>query len=99
MREKLVAYYVLIVDGMERLYDGSDVLRLEPVVGEILKRLDPELADVKIDAWGNWRKTLNAVDSGLGIIAAREACDCRSSTWPPLACWPAVREPHSSWPF
>lgn len=77
MREKLTAYYGLIGDGTGSLghYDGSVAVRLEPVVREILKRLDPELTEVKIDAWDNWGQTVDAVDTGLGIIAAREACD------------------------
>jgi hypothetical protein len=76
MRKKLTSYYGLIERGTEELFreEISDALRLEPVVREILKRLDPELVDVKIDAWENWAKTLDYVDFGLGIIAAREAC-------------------------
>ena len=76
MQKKLTCYYGLIERGTEGLVQEeiSDALRLEPVVREILKRLDPELADVKIDAWSNWVKTIDAIDFGLGIIAARKAC-------------------------
>lgn len=77
MRDQLSRYHHIVVVGAKNLDqdDTSSAVRLEPVVREILKRLDPELADVKIDAWENWGQTLDAVNVGLGTIAAREACE------------------------
>jgi hypothetical protein len=76
MQQKLTGYYDGIVHGPDH-YDRSDVLRIEPTVKEILRRLDPALADCNIDAFSNWGETLDAVDQGLGILAAREACETK----------------------
>jgi hypothetical protein len=88
MTKKLKEYYGLIERGPE--YDNymdlrDRILRLEPTVREILKRLDPALADCDIDPWDNWGKTMDAVDSGLGIIAAREACETKLAPRHPRA--------------
>jgi hypothetical protein len=80
MRNRLTEYYREIDHGPEDdafHFDHREVLLLEPVVREILKRLDPSLADSGIDAFGNWGETMDAVDSGLGISAAREACETK----------------------
>jgi hypothetical protein len=86
MRDQLTEYYDILkryYDALENSsydaerYDGPDLRRLEPTVREILKRLNPELADRGINAFDNWRKTVAAVDSGLGILAAREASETK----------------------
>lgn len=76
IRKQLITYYGYIDHGPEPEYmnPSKDVLRLEPTIREILRRLDPELADHDIDAYGNWAETLDAVDHGLGILAAQQAC-------------------------
>jgi hypothetical protein len=45
---------------------------MEPTVKEILKRLDPELANFDLEARGGDANARNAVDRGLGILAERE---------------------------
>lgn len=77
MQQKLTDYYDRIDGGPDGIYPRSKVLRLEPTVREILKRLDPALADCNIDAFHNWDETCDAVDVGLGILAAREACETK----------------------
>lgn len=82
MRDQLTEYYGLIErgepDGM--YYDDPRrlrCLRLEATVKEILRRLDPELADCDIDPFGNWEQTMDAVVGGLGILDAREAIETK----------------------
>jgi hypothetical protein len=82
MGQKLTEYYELIRPGppLGSVSDRAKVLRLEPTVKEILRRLDPALADCDIDAsgnWDNWQETLDAVNYGLGILAAREASETK----------------------
>lgn len=79
MQDQLAEYYEMLgQDSYEaESYHGSGLRRLEPTVKEILKRLDPALADCGINAFDNWEKTVAAVDSGLGILAAREACETK----------------------
>jgi uncharacterized protein (TIGR02391 family) len=84
MQQQLTRYYVLIERGPEDSFldivdDPArvEVLRMEPTVREILERLDPALADGGIDPFGNWAETFDAVNSALGILAAREACETK----------------------
>jgi uncharacterized protein (TIGR02391 family) len=79
MRDQLTEYYDMLAgDSAEaEIYNGPGLRRLEPTVKEILKRLDPELVDCGINAFANWEKTVAAVDSGLGILAAREASETK----------------------
>jgi hypothetical protein len=78
MQENLTEYYRLVECFRDTYHQDEDrpaVLRLEPTVREILKRLDPGLAD--IDAYHNWDETIDAVDRGLGVLAARQACETK----------------------
>ena len=74
MRKQLVEYYALIEEGPGYAEGYALMLQQEPTVKEILKRLDPELADNDFSDRG---QALYAVDSGLGILAAQEACETR----------------------
>jgi uncharacterized protein (TIGR02391 family) len=83
MRAQLAEYYKLIERGpldarfYTDVYEDGPLLRLEPTVKEILKALDPELADRDLDPFDNWSGTMAAVDCGLGILAAREAIETK----------------------
>ena len=83
MRDQLTKYYKLIEHGplepefYADVYDDGPRLHLEPTVKEILRRLDPELADCDIDPFYNWAGTMTAVDSGLGILATCKAIETK----------------------
>jgi len=47
----------------------ADLRRREPTVKEILKRLDPDLADFNIESRGGEKQARDAADRGLGILA------------------------------
>jgi uncharacterized protein (TIGR02391 family) len=52
--------------------DLAELRRREPTVKEILKRLDPELADFNVDGIGGDKAARDAADRGLGILAERD---------------------------
>jgi len=52
--------------------DRAELRRREPTVKEILKRLDPELADFSVDSIGGDKAARDAADRGLGILAERD---------------------------
>lgn len=52
--------------------DRAELRRREPTVKEILKRLDPELANFNVDGMGGDKDARDAADRGLGILAERD---------------------------
>jgi uncharacterized protein (TIGR02391 family) len=50
----------------------AELRRREPTIKEILKNLDPELADINVDGMGGDAAARDAVDRGLGILAERD---------------------------
>ena len=57
--------------------DRAELLRREPAVKEILKRLDPELADININGLGGDKAARDAVNRGLGILAERDEWEAK----------------------
>lgn len=52
--------------------DRAELRRREPTVKEILKHLDPDLAEFNFEGLGGDTEARNAVDRGLGILAERD---------------------------
>lgn len=81
MRDKLTEYVQLMDqylakptrDGFHP-YNAERVVlrRKEATAKEILKCLDPQLADFTIDSWGGEEAARNAVQRGLGILDDRD---------------------------
>lgn len=52
--------------------DRAELRRREPTIKEILKRLDPKLADFNLEEMAGEVEARNAVDRGLGVLAERD---------------------------
>jgi len=90
MTKKLKEYYGLIERGPE--YDNymdlrDRILRIEPTVREILKRLDPALADCDIDPWDNWARPWTLLTAALELSPL--AKHARQSSPPDIPVLPA----------
>ena len=57
--------------------DRAELRRREPAIKEILKRLDPELADFNLEGMAGDVEARNAVDRGLGILAERDEWEAK----------------------
>jgi hypothetical protein len=85
MREKLVSYRELVQQFIDAGFPWAtqqgrplvdELHRQEPTVKEILKRLDPGIADFNLDAWGGKNASpsgvMTSIQKGLGILDDQE---------------------------
>jgi len=81
MEEKLTAYYSLLRDYAVGGAPGgwwpenetkSELRRKEPTARQILKRLDPDLADFESEGLEGPYGAMHAIERGLGILADQE---------------------------
>ena len=95
MQQKLTEYRTLIEAYLKLPHergdwlgpdneDRAELLRREPTVKEILKRLDPELADFNLSGLAGDKAARDAVNRGLGILAEQDEWEAKLAPDPPV---------------
>lgn len=64
--------------------DRAELRRRDPTIKEILRRLDPALADFNLEGMGGDVEARNAVDRGLGILAERDEWEAKLAPEAPV---------------